>query len=58
MSLLKSNLIATVAAVAVGVVVYFVLLFLMRGMESADLKEFPGGRFLRKIMTRLHLLRG
>lgn len=58
MALLKSNLVATVASVALGVLIYFVLLFLMKGMESADLKDFPGGRFLRKIMTKLHLLRG
>ena len=44
-------------AVVVGVIVYFVLLFLLKGMETADLKGFPGGRFLKKIMRKLHLLR-
>ncbi len=57
MKLMHSNLIATLLAVVVGVIVYFVLLFLLKGMETADLKGFPGGRFLKKIMRKLHLLR-
>lgn len=57
MALVKWNLMATLLSVAVGVVVYFVFLFLLKGMEEADLKGFPGGRFLRKIMRKLHLLR-
>lgn len=57
MKLLRINLVATALSVAVGAAVYFVLLFLLRGLENEDLDNFPGGGLLRRVMGRLHLLR-
>lgn len=46
-SLVESNLIATVAAVGIGIVVYFVLMVNMKGITDSDMENLPLGRYLR-----------
>ena len=56
-SLIGSNTICTIAAIIVGVIVYFVVLLLIRGLTEEELKSFPKGTLLIKIGKKLHLLR-
>lgn len=44
--------IAAVAAITVGIVVYFLLCILLRVFNEAELSQIPGGRKLKKIMYR------
>lgn len=52
-----ANLIACVIAIVVGVIVYFVAMFLFKGIDEETLLKFPGGAKLCNIAYGLHLLR-
>ena len=52
-----ANTIACIVAIFVGVIVYFVSMFLFRGIDEETLLKFPGGKKLSNIAYRLHLLR-
>lgn len=51
-----SNLVSTVSAIGVAVVVYGVLLVKTGGIDEMELYGMPGGRKLVKVAHRLHLL--
>ncbi len=50
------NLISTAAAVGCAVVIYFLLLLLMRGVNEQELKKMPGGTRLLALARLLHLM--
>lgn len=50
------NLLALGIAVAVGVLVYFVLMIKLKAVKEADLKSLPKGMFFVKIAKKLRLL--
>ena len=52
-----ANLIACVIAIVVGVIIYFVAMFLFKGIDEETLLKFPGGAKLCNIAYGLHLLR-
>lgn len=52
----KSNALATIVAILVGVVVYGVLMLLLHGIGEAELLAFPGGRMLVRVAKKMHLL--
>ena len=52
-----ANLIACIISILVGVVVYFVAMFIFRGLDEETLLKFPGGNKLCQIAYDLHLLR-
>ena len=52
-----ANLIACVVAIIAGVIVYFVSMFLFKGIDEETLMKFPGGAKLCNIAYSLHLLR-
>lgn len=54
--LLRSNLIATLAAIFAGVIVYSVLLLLLKGLNEQEILRFPKGRLLVSIAKKMHLL--
>lgn len=56
-SLMKHNLPALVFAIIIAVLVYFVVLILIKGVDEVDLASFPKGRLLVKAAKKLHLLR-
>lgn len=51
-----SNVVSLVPSVAAGVVVYFVLVLKMRGLNREELYEFPMGRRMSIVADKLHLL--
>ena len=53
----NNNMLATVASIGAGVLVYGILIFLLKGMNEQDLRSFPGGRTITKICKKLHLLK-
>jgi stage V sporulation protein B len=56
--LIDSNTIATVFAIALGVVVYFAYMVLMNGITDEDLLRLPMGKRLRSIFRRRENKRG
>lgn len=56
MTLVKSNAIATLAALILAVAVYGVALLLLKGLNEEELKSFPKGRTLLSIAKKLHLM--
>lgn len=56
MSKTSSDLISCVVAVAVGVVIYFVTLMLLKGVRENEIRSFPGGRIIVTIAKIFHLL--
>ena len=55
--LLRSNMIATVLAIAAGVITYAVLLLLLKGLSEQEILRFPKGRTLVSLAKKMHLLR-
>jgi stage V sporulation protein B len=55
-TLLHSNLIATLLAILVAVLVYGILLVFLRGVEEEELEMIPKGRSIVRILKKLHLL--
>lgn len=51
------NSIATLFAIIVAVIVYFVLLILFKGVSKEELRGFPKGDVLVKIAYKMHLLK-
>lgn len=56
LKLLHSNMIACISSMIVGVVIYFILLLLCKGISEEELKRFPKGHLLITFGKRLHLL--
>jgi stage V sporulation protein B len=52
-----ANLFACVIAILFAVVVYFLALFMFKGVDEETLLKFPGGSKLCNIAYSLHLLR-
>lgn len=48
---------ATGVSIGIAVVVYFVSLLLLKGVNEAEIRSFPGGDLLASIGKKLHLLR-
>lgn len=57
MVLTGRNMIAVMACIITGVVVYFALMLRSGGITGDELLEFPGGRTLHRIAVRSRLLR-
>ncbi len=57
MMVLPNNAVATLFSITVGIIVYVVLLFLLKGMTEHELLKFPKGKSLVRIAKRFHLLR-
>ena len=57
MMALPNNAVATLISITVGIIVYVVLLFLLKGMTEHELLKFPKGKALVRIAKRFHLLR-
>ena len=54
---IKSNLIACIISIILGMIVYAVAMLLMRGITRRDMERIPKGEILITIADRLHLLR-
>lgn len=54
--LIGSNLISTVISVIAGIILYFLLLVFLRGMNENELAELPKGRTLVRIFKKLHII--
>lgn len=58
MYLITSSMrISVIPAILMGVVVYFVMLILMRGLTEQELRGFPKGYLLVKLAKKCHLMR-
>lgn len=57
MKLINQNMAATIVSIVAGVLVYGILMLLLKGLNENDLRAFPGGRFLTRIVKKLHLLK-
>lgn len=51
-----SNLISTLVAVIAGVLVYFLLLIFLRGVNEYELESVPKGAAIARLLKKLHLL--
>ncbi len=56
-TLLALQTVGTIAAIAVGVLVYFITLLLFKGLNEQELLKFPKGRALANIAKKMHLLK-
>lgn len=52
-----SNLIRTMFAVCVAVVVYFTAFLLLKGLTKEELFDFPMGRRLYLLARKMHLMK-
>lgn len=52
----KSNLLSTLAAIVIAIIVYFVLLIFMKGVDEDELEFMPKGHTLIRILRKFHLL--
>ena len=50
------NLVSTAVSVCAAVVIYFILLILMRGVNEQELKRMPGGTRVFVLARKLHLM--
>ena len=57
LSVRLANAVACLLSILIGAIVYFLALFLFRGVDEETLLKFPGGARLCDIAYRLHLLR-
>lgn len=55
--LLRINAVATLLSIIIGVVVYFALMLLLKGMGEAELRRIPKGHLLVKLAKKAHLLK-
>lgn len=53
----KINAICAILSIIVGVIVYFVTMILLKGLDRETLVDFPGGRKIISIAEKVHLLR-
>jgi stage V sporulation protein B len=51
-----SNNIATILAIVVGIIAYFVILLVLKGINRDDLEQMPKGYVISNIAEKLHLL--
>jgi stage V sporulation protein B len=51
-----SNLLSTVIAVLAGIIVYFMLLIFLRGVNEYELANIPKGHSIVRLLKKLHLL--
>lgn len=54
--ILHSNALATLIAITIGVVVYGVTLFMIKGLTEDEISLLPKGEFLMKIFAKYHRL--
>jgi stage V sporulation protein B len=54
--LFRKNIIALLAAILIAMVVYFLLLIFLHGLEEEELEILPKGGTLVRILKKLHLL--
>lgn len=54
--IIRSNTIATIFSILVGIVVYAVVLLLMKGLNEKEIMRFPKGAFLVRLAKKMHLL--
>lgn len=54
--LTDSNAISTILAILIGMIVYFVVLLLLKGLTEEELRNFPKGTFVIKIAKKMHLM--
>lgn len=54
--LISVNAIATIVAVMVSIIIYFLFIILLRGLSIEELYSIPKGRIIVKIATKLHLI--
>ena len=52
-----SNAIATLVAIILGIIVYFLVLILLKGIDEETMLKFPGGTHMVSIAYKLHLMR-
>lgn len=55
-SLKMGNLVSTLISILVAVMVYFVLLIKLKGIDAREMKSFPGGTKLLSVARKLHLM--
>ncbi len=55
-SLKLGNLVSTLISILVAVMVYFVLLIKLKGIDAREMKTFPGGTRLLAVAVKLHLM--
>ena len=53
---LENNLLALLASIFVGILVYFILLLLLKCVDEVELNAMPFGRKLAAIGKFLHIL--
>ena len=51
-----SNTIGTLVSICLGILVYFVVFLVLKGMDREELEEMPLGRTLARIAIKLHLM--
>lgn len=51
-----SNVIATIVAILVAVIVYFALLIFMKGVDEEELSFVPKGNTIIRVLKKMHLL--
>ena len=54
--IINSNAIATILSICVGVLIYFVLLLLMKGLTESELARMPKGNTIIALAKKMHLL--
>lgn len=56
MHFIRSNTISTLAAILVAMIVYFVLLIFLKGIDEDELDYLPKGKLIIRVLKKLHLL--
>ena len=54
--IINSNAIATILSICVGVLIYFVVLLLMKGLTESELARMPKGNTIIALAKKMHLL--
>ena len=55
-SLVLGNMVSTLFAILIAVLVYFVLLIKLRGVNAKEMRGMPGGTRLLQAARKLHLM--
>lgn len=56
LSKIAGNIATVILSICIGVVVYFIAMLLLKGIDEYDLKKMPGGRTMLTIAKRFRLL--
>ncbi|MDF2541122.1 MAG: hypothetical protein K0S47_840 [Herbinix sp.] len=51
-----SNLVATLASIVIAILVYFIFMVFMKGIDEDELQFLPKGYFIIRLLRKLHLL--